>query len=87
MATPQARVAAVRGAVAHWWNKPYTKATFVSKVGRYAPGPVVTLLPVVNHALSSLDGFKRGLTEEEWGAISLTSQIRDVYLLSSAKCF
>ncbi|QNN76879.1 hypothetical protein IAE60_13130 [Pseudoxanthomonas mexicana] len=86
MATPQAHVAAVRGAVAHWWNKPYTKATFVSKVGRYAPGPVVTLLPDVNHALSSLVGFKRGLTVQEWKAISLTSLVRDVYLLS-AKCF
>lgn len=86
MATPQARVATVRGAVAYWWNKPYAKATTVSKVGRYAPGPVVTLLPEVNQALSGLAGFKRGLSVQEWGSISLTSQIRDIYLLS-AKCF
>lgn len=87
MATPQARVAAVRGAVACWWNESYVKATTATKVGRYAPGPVITLLPVINQAVSGLTGFKRGLTIQEWGSISLTSQIREVYLLASAKCF
>jgi hypothetical protein len=86
MATPQARVGAIRSAVAAWWRKPYLMATTESKVGRYAPAPVGALLPKVNQALSKLDGFKRPLSISEWGSITAQSPIKDVYVLS-ANCF
>lgn len=86
MATSQARVAAVRRAVAIWWAQPYSRATTETALGRYAPTGVDALLPRVNTELQKLPGFIRGLSVRDWQGITASSLIKDVYYLS-AKCF
>jgi hypothetical protein len=86
MASPQQRLAAVKRAVAGWWNKSFNQVTTAAPLNRYHQGPASGLLPRVNSELQKIPGFRRPLKVSDWSSINMTSLVLDVYRLS-AQCF